>query len=58
MADNKVQITKSDRIKVWMRSNFLQGSWNYERMQNGGWAFTLIPVLKSYIQLKKTVPQL
>ena len=30
----KLQFTKSDRQKVWWRSTFLQGSWNYERMQN------------------------
>ena len=42
----KLQLTKSDRKKVWWRSTFLQGSWNYERMQNGGWAFSLIPALK------------
>lgn len=35
----KVQLTKKDRIHVWLRSTFLQGSWNYERMQNGGWAY-------------------
>ena len=28
------------------RSTFLQGSWNYERMQNGGWVFALIPAIK------------
>ena len=25
---------------------FLQGSWNYERMQNLGWAYSLIPAIK------------
>ena len=53
MADNKVTISKSDRIKVWLRSTFLQGSWNYERMQNGGWAYTLIPVLKKLYTKKE-----
>ncbi|KRM49288.1 fructose permease iid component [Lactobacillus jensenii DSM 20557] len=24
----------------------LQGSWNYERMQNGGWCYSLIPALR------------
>lgn len=42
----KIQLSKSDRQKVWWRSQFLQGSWNYERMQNGGWAYSLIPALK------------
>ena len=39
----KLQLSKSDRQKVWWRSTFLQGSWNYERMQNLGWAYSLIP---------------
>ena len=46
MSEKKVSLTKSDRISVMLRSQFLQGSWNYERMQNGGWAFSLIPALK------------
>ncbi|ARY92855.1 MULTISPECIES: PTS system mannose/fructose/sorbose family transporter subunit IID [Lacticaseibacillus] len=49
----EVHITKSDRIKVWWRSTFLQGSWNYERMQNGGWAYTLIPALKRLYHTKE-----
>ena len=32
----KITLTKQDRKKVWWRHQFLQGSWNYERMQNGG----------------------
>ena len=46
MAENKVQLTKSDRQKVCFRHQFLQGSWNYERMQNGGWCFAMIPAIK------------
>ena len=46
MAENKIKLTKADRRSVMLRSQFLQGSWNYERMQNGGWAYSLIPVLK------------
>ncbi|WP_315459569.1 PTS system mannose/fructose/sorbose family transporter subunit IID [uncultured Streptococcus sp.] len=42
----KLQLSKSDRQKVWWRSTFLQGSWNYERMQNLGWAYALIPAIK------------
>jgi PTS system mannose-specific IID component len=45
MAEN-IRLTKSDRIHVWWRSQFLQGSWNYERMQNGGWCYSLIPAIK------------
>lgn len=42
----KIQLSKSDRQKVWWRSQFLQGSWNYERMQNGGWCYSMIPAIK------------
>ena len=46
MTEKKVSLSKKDRLSVMLRSQFLQGSWNYERMQNGGWAFSLIPALK------------
>ena len=46
MTEKKVSLTKKDRLSVMLRSQFLQGSWNYERMQNGGWAFSLILALK------------
>ena len=42
----KIQLTKKDRLAVAWRSTFIQGSWNYERMQNGGWAFSMIPAIK------------
>ena len=46
MAENKIKLSKADCRSVMLRSQFLQGSWNYERMQNGGWAYSLIPALK------------
>lgn len=45
MAD-RITLSKNDRIAVWFRHQFLQGSWNYERMQNGGWCFSIIPAIK------------
>lgn len=42
----KLELRKIDRRRVWWRSTFLQGSWNYERMQNLGWAYALIPAIK------------
>ena len=36
MAENKVQLSNSDRMSVCMRHQFQQGSWNYDLMQNGG----------------------
>ena len=47
------KLTKKDRISVWFRSFFLQGSWNYERMQNGGWAFAMIPAIRRLYKTKE-----
>ena len=44
--ENTIQLSKKDRMSVALRHQFLQGSWNYERMQNGGWAFSMIPAIK------------
>ncbi|MDR1568025.1 MAG: PTS system mannose/fructose/sorbose family transporter subunit IID [Streptococcaceae bacterium] len=52
MAD-KIKLTKKDRLAVAWRSTFIQGSWNYERMQNGGWAFSMIPALKKLYKTKE-----
>lgn len=49
----QLKLTKKDRISIWWRSTFIQGSWNYERMQNGGWAFTLIPAIKKLYKTKE-----
>ncbi|MDN6900370.1 PTS mannose/fructose/sorbose transporter family subunit IID [Oenococcus sicerae] len=53
MADEKIHLTKRDRLAVAWRSTFIQGSWNYERMQNGGWAFSLIPAIKKLYKTKE-----
>ena len=49
----KLTLSKADRQKVWWRSTFLQGSWNYERMQNLGWAYSLIPAIKTLYTKKE-----
>ena len=49
----ELKLTKKDRISVWLRSTFLQGSCNYERMQNGGWAFAMIPAIKRLYKTKE-----
>ncbi|ANJ68910.1 MULTISPECIES: PTS system mannose/fructose/sorbose family transporter subunit IID [Latilactobacillus] len=49
----QLKLTRKDRISVWLRSTFLQGSWNYERMQNGGWAYSLIPAIKKLYKTKE-----
>lgn len=49
----KITLSKKDRLAVAWRSTFIQGSWNYERMQNGGWAFSLIPAIKKLYKTKE-----
>lgn len=49
----KIELTRSDRMSVAWRSQFLQGSWNYERMQNVGWAYALIPAIKKLYTTKE-----
>lgn len=51
--EKKIQLTKKDRLSVAWRSTFLQGSWNYERMQNGGWVYSMIPAIKKLYQTKE-----
>ena len=53
MSEKRIELTKKDRISIWLRSTFLQGSWNYERMQNGGWAYTMIPAIKRLYTTKE-----
>lgn len=54
MADNKkISLSKSDRLKMFGRSYFLLSSFNYERMQNGGVAYTLIPAIKKLYTKKE-----
>ncbi|CAM3312354.1 PTS system mannose/fructose/sorbose family transporter subunit IID [Streptococcus pluranimalium] len=53
MTETQIKLSKSDRQKVWFRSQFLQGSWNYERMQNLGWAYSLVPAIKKLYTTKE-----
>ncbi|MFU2204546.1 PTS system mannose/fructose/sorbose family transporter subunit IID [Streptococcus hyovaginalis] len=53
MTENQIKLSKADRQKVWFRSQFLQGSWNYERMQNLGWAYSLVPAIKKLYTTKE-----
>ena len=45
-ANHEITLSKQDRMSVCFRSTFLQGSWNYERMQNGGFCYAMIPAIK------------
>ena len=53
MVEERIQLTKKDRLAVAWRSTFIQGSWNYERMQNGGFAFSMIPAIKKLYSSKE-----
>lgn len=49
----KVTLSKKDRMAVAWRHQFLQGSWNYERMQNGGWCYSMVPAIKKLYSNKE-----
>lgn len=51
--EKKVTLSKKDRISICIRHQYLQGSWNYERMQNGGWCFSMIPAIKKLYSTKE-----
>lgn len=51
--EEKITLTKKDRLSVAWRHQFLQGSWNYERMQNGGWCYAIIPAIKRLYKTKE-----
>lgn len=51
--EKRINLSENARKKVWWRHQFLQGSWNYERMQNGGWAFSIIPAIKELYTKKE-----
>ncbi len=53
MAEEKIRLSKSDRLSVAWRSTFLQASWNYERMQNLGFAYAMMPALKKLYKNKE-----
>ena len=40
------KLTRSDFFWAFVRSNFLQASWNMERMQGLGYCFGMVPILK------------
>ncbi|MBO0455990.1 PTS mannose/fructose/sorbose transporter family subunit IID [Enterococcus hulanensis] len=49
----KIELSKKDRLAVAWRSTFIQGSWNYERMQNGGWCYAMMPAIKKLYKTKE-----
>jgi PTS system mannose-specific IID component len=49
----EIKLSLKDRRAVAWRHQFLQGSWNYERMQNGGWCYAMIPAIKALYKDKE-----
>jgi PTS system mannose-specific IID component len=49
----EIKLSQKDRMSVAWRHQFLQGSWNYERMQNGGWCYAMIPAIKKLYSTKE-----
>lgn len=39
-------LTRMDRLRMALRAQLLQATWNYERQQGIGWAFALEPALR------------
>lgn len=40
------KLTRGDVVSTFVRSNFLQASWNFERMQALGYAFQMVPAIR------------
>ena len=47
------KLTKKELNQVFWRSFGLEWSWNYERQMNMSYCYSMLPVIKSYIQIKK-----
>lgn len=45
-ASGRKKLTKRDLFGVFLRSNLFQGSWNFERMQALGYAFSMAPAIR------------
>ena len=39
-------LTKKDRVSMFLRSNFQQASFNFERIHALGFAFDMVPAIK------------
>lgn len=52
------KLTKKELNQVFWRSFGLEWSWNYERQMNMSYCYSMLPVIKSCIQIKKIKLQL
>lgn len=50
---NRIKISKFDLMKVFWRTQFFQISWNYERLQNLCYCYSIMPILKKLYKNKE-----
>lgn len=50
---NEKKLTKKDLINVWIRSNFQQASFNFERIHGLGFCFDMVPIIKRLYSSKE-----
>ena len=53
MTQNHKKLTKGDLRSMYMRSTFLLGSFNFERMQSMGFCVTMMPAIKRLYSKKE-----
>ena len=47
------KLTKGDLINMWIRSNFQQASFNYERIHALGFCYDMVPAIKRLYKTKE-----
>lgn len=52
-AEQKSVIGKKELRSIFLRSLSLEYSWNYERQQNMGYCFAMLPAIKKIYQKKE-----
>ena len=50
------ELTQRDKVDTYIRSTFLLGSFNFERMQSIGFAVSMIPAIKRFYTKKEDPP--
>ena len=53
MSENQKRLTQGDLRSMYMRSTFLLGSFNFERMQSMGFCVTMMPAIKRLYSKKE-----
>ena len=54
MSENQTKkLTKGDLYRMYARSTFLLGSFNFERMQSMGFCVTMMPAIKRLYSIKE-----